>query len=930
MNNKKDAVAAIGGSAGMALASGTRFGPYEIIEQIGSGGMGEVWRARDTSLKRDVAVKVLPETFAADADRLARFRREAEILASLNHANIATIHGLEQADGQTVIVMELVEGPTLADRIAAGPIAPDEAMRIALQVAAALEAAHSRQIVHRDLKPANIKLKEDGTVKVLDFGISKPIDPGAISGGSPAMTTPAVTQTGVILGTAAYMSPEQARGLFVDQRTDIWAFGCLVFEMLTGQPAFAGEDVMATLARVIDRETDMSSMPGTISPAVRHTIELCLEKSPNKRIADIRDVRLALEGAFERWPQDAPIAEGARASRRAVPIAVAAVVTAVLVGGAAWFLKPAPPADPRIVTRFDHVLPEGVTLRNRVTSVLDIAPSGEFFVYNANDGFRVRQMGATEDRAVTGTNTPAVSPEISPDDREIAYFRQGTQGLELAKIAVNGGAPITLAAGLTEPFGISWVGDGTILFGQPDGIWQVSENGGTPAKVVSIGPGEQAYGPQLLPGGEWLLFTLARTAGPTRWNTAEIVVESLATGERRVLRAGGTDARYLSTGHLTYVFENVLFASAFDAATLTLDDERVALIQGVQTAVGPAIIGGSAFYALSDNGSLIYEPGTAGPGPANPERRLVWVDRLGNTQPLPLRPDNYTMVRISPDGSKVAITVGSALPPSDPPPDIYIYDLETENLTQLTFDPLADDFSIWSPDGSLIYFRSYRDSADGAIYVIPADGGDAELLARSEVPNPSPWGISADGELIIGTVASSPTDADLATLAIGRSQNLVTVIDDDAISVEPAFSPNGQWIVYYHREADGLPEINIRPFPDVTQQRRPVADGLNPVFSADGSEIFYLDGGGLSSIPVEYSPFRVGTPLQLFRGQYWYGVAGPDGRLGRAWDVDPSGERFLMITMPGGQTEVGTLQPREQINVVLNWFEELERRVPVD
>jgi serine/threonine protein kinase len=302
----------------VAFPGGTRFGPYEVTGEIGAGGMGEVYRATDTNLKRDVAIKVLPAAFAADADRVARFRREAEVLASLNHPNIATIHGLEKADGRTVIVMELVEGPTLAERIAQGPVPPDEALGIALQIADALEAAHGRQIVHRDLKPANVKLKPDGTVKVLDFGISKPIDPKAISG-APAMTTPAMTQTGVILGTAAYMSPEQARGLFVDQRTDIWAFGCLLFEMLTGQPAFGGEDLMATLARVIDRDTDLSSVPRTISPAVRQTIKLeATDFGHSRRSPRARgEVRI---GAAARWPggcSRARLAPGAPARGRA-------------------------------------------------------------------------------------------------------------------------------------------------------------------------------------------------------------------------------------------------------------------------------------------------------------------------------------------------------------------------------------------------------------------------------------------------------------------------------------------------------------------------------------------------------------------------------------------------------------------------------------
>jgi serine/threonine protein kinase len=327
----------------MALEPGARFDVYEVAESIGAGGMGEVYRAKDLDLKRDVAIKILPESFASDADRLTRFQREAEILATLNHPNIAQVYGFEKFDGQTAIVMELVDGPTLADRIEEGPIPPDEAMGIALQVVAALEAAHQKGIVHRDLKPANVKVGEDGTVKVLDFGISKPIDPSAISGGSPVAATPAVTQTGVILGTAAYMSPEQARGKLVDQRTDVWAFGCLLFEMLTGQPAFGGEDMMLTLARVLANDTDLGSIPGTISPAVRHTIGLCLEKDPKKRIHHIGDVRLALEGTFEtELPRSSQAVAKRSVWRRALPIAAAVVLAA-----AAWFLKPAPPAITR-------------------------------------------------------------------------------------------------------------------------------------------------------------------------------------------------------------------------------------------------------------------------------------------------------------------------------------------------------------------------------------------------------------------------------------------------------------------------------------------------------------------------------------------------------------------------------------------------------
>jgi serine/threonine-protein kinase len=776
-----------------------------------------------------------------------------------------------------------------------------------------------------------VKLRPDGTIKVLDFGIAKALDAQAISGGQAAVkATPAVTETGVILGTAAYMSPEQARGKPVDQRTDIWAFGCLLFEMLTGQPAFGGEDVMLTLARVLDRDTDMSSMPGTISPAVRHTIKLCLEKNPKKRIADIRDVRLALEGTFETaLPRGAQTAEPA--PRRALPIVAAAVIAALLAGAGIWFLKPLPPQDAKVVTRFDYELPEGVALRNPVTSVLDIAPNGEFFVFNGSDGIYVRRMGETEARMISGTIGGIFDVIVSPDGREVAYFRNAPSP-QLVKVAISGGAPIVLVDPITNPFGASWESDGTILYGQPDGIWRVSENGGTPERLIDPGEGNTPYGPQLLPGGEWLLFTLARRTGGNSWNEADLVVESLVTGERRVLRSGGHDARYLPTGHLTYIFENVLFASAFDVATLELSDERVSLVQGVRSANQP--LGGSGFYAVSNDGTLAYVPGITGAATVRPQRNLVWVDREGNLEPVPLRPDDYTMARISPDGTKVAVVVGSVLPATDPPPDIYIFDLETENLTQLTFDAQGDDSPVWSRDGSRIFFRSYRDGEGtvGAVYAIPASGGTAELRARSGTgQNPLPWSMSPDDKTLLLVDAITLEDVNLATVDIeNNAEETAQLLDLAEQLAEPSLSPNGEWLVYYEFGQIGPvteAEVNIRPYPDVRQQRRPVSPGGHPIFSADGSEIFFFDGGGLSVASVQYTPFRVGSAQRLFRGPYWYGVAGPEGVLGRAWDVDPNHDRFLMITIPDAGTEGGE-QARVRISIVLNWFEELRQRAP--
>jgi serine/threonine-protein kinase len=906
----------------MTLRPGTRFGSYDVAEPIGFGGMGEVYRAVDSQLGRDVAIKVLPPSFSDDAVRVARFEQEAKTLASLNHANIAQIYGLERSDGSTGIVMELVDGETLADRLVEGPIAVEEALRIAGQLAGALEAAHARAIVHRDLKPANIKLKPDGTVKVLDFGIAKALDPRFATGGGPAaLTTPAMTAAGVVLGTAAYMSPEQARGKPVDQRTDVWAFGCVLYEMLTGKHAFLGEDITSTLARVLEVPANFAALPVDVPPAVRRTLELCLEKDPHKRIADMRDVKLALAGTFD---------TGARAAvrGRSPPLAAAVVAAAALAGAAAWLLKPAPPPEPKNITRFSYALPAGVDFRDTMTSVLGIAPNGEAFAFNGTGGIYVRRMDGTETRLLPGTaplgpNTVAPDVVFSPDGREVAFFR-GPPG-QLLRTAIDGGAPILLAEVLPEfPFGLSWEPDGTLYYGQRDGIWRVSENGGMPEQLIRTEAPEQVFGPHLLPGGEWLLFTRTTAVGPQRWNEADIVIQSLASGERRVLRSGGFDARYLPTGHVTYVSGDVLFASTFDVDTLTLGNERAAVLQNLRVATPAA--GGSGFYAVASNGTLAFISGqNVVPEPLQPRRRLVWVDRKGNATPLPLRPDDYTAARLSPDGTKVAIVVGNVLPLSDPPPEIYVFDIETESLTQLTFNSGTDDGPVWSRDSTRIYYRSYGESG-AAVYSLPAEGGTPELVARSDTTmNPMPWSLSADGETLLLVDAVTLEDVNLSTVRLGEDTTVNLLLDEVESVSEPSLSPNGQWLAYY--ESSSTPrEINIRPYPDVRQQRRPVATGIAPVFSADGSELFFFDGNGLSALPVQYSPFRVGPVRPLFQARYWYGVAGPDGARGRAWDVDSANDRFLMITLPEEEPPPPP-QPAE-INVVLNWFEELERRVP--
>jgi serine/threonine-protein kinase len=903
----------------MPLSSGARFGPYDVAEQIGSGGMGEVYRARDTTLGRDVAIKVLPASFSSDAMRVARFEQEAKTLASLNHTNIAHIYGLERSDGSTGIVMELVDGPTLVDRLAQGPMPVDEALRVADQVADALQAAHERGIVHRDLKPANVKVKPDGTVKVLDFGIAKALDPRFITGPGPAaLTTPAMTEVGFILGTAAYMSPEQAKGKAVDQRTDVWAFGCVLYEMLTGEPAFLGEDVTSTLARVLEVPANLSALPSSAPPAVRRTLELCLQKDVRNRIADMRDVKLALAGRFAVGEPAA-----AAASRRALPIAASVVVAALLAGAVAWLLKPAPRPEPKILTRFDYAVPEGLTLATTFTSMLDIAPNGDLFAFNANDGIHIRRMADVEAPVVAGT-AGAFDVALSPDGREAAYYRNLPNG-QLVKVAIGGGAPVVLVNDVPAAFGLTWDPNGTIFFGQRDGIWRVSQNGGTPEQVVKLEPGAIIYGPQLLPGGEWLLFTHARSAG--RWNEADIVVQSLATGERRVLRSGGHDARYLSTGHLIYTFQNDLFASTLDVRTLTLGEERVPLVQGVLESSG--LLGGAAFYAVSSNGTLVFLPGTNQAETGGPQKSLVWVDREGKEQPVPVRPDNYTMARISPDGTRIALVIGSQLPATDPLPDIYVFDLTTENLTQLTFNTRSDDGPVWSRDGSRIFYRSYGEGG-AAVYAISPDGGTPELVASGMGANPLPWSISADDSTLLLVDAPSLQDLNFSVLNVREKEQKAQPLLDLAEQVsEPSLSPNGQWMAYYNfTSTPATGEVNIRPFPDVRQQRRPVSPGIHPVFSPNGSEIFVFDGEGLSVAPVQYTPFRVGSPTKLFRGQYWWGASAPNGLGGRTWDVDPKNDRFLMVTLPRAAGGPAGPQAQPPFRVVLNWFEELNQRVP--
>jgi serine/threonine protein kinase len=575
----------------MALAAGDRLGPYEVLSTLGAGGMGEVYRARDATLKRDVALKILPDGFALDPERLARFKREAQVLASLNHSNIAAIYGFEASTTSTssgravqALVLELVEGPTLADRIALGQIPVEEALPIARQIAEALEAAHEQGIVHRDLKPANVKLRPDGTVKVLDFGLAKTLEPeGTIRGdatASPTITSPAMTAIGLILGTAAYMSPEQAKGRQADKRSDVWAFGAVLYEMLSGQRAFQGDDASDTLAAVLRQDVDLTALPASTPAPVRRLIARCLDRDVKRRLRDIGEARIVLDDPATLTSANARDADALRLPRplwrRAIPGLLSAIAAGALAGTAAWYFKPSTPLE---VTRFHYLLPEGQSLTGLASRMVDISPDGARLVYVADGRLYLRVMSEQDATAIQGTEAyqAVTSPVFSPDGRSIAFHASSDQTLK--RIAATGGAAVTICPAAI-PFGMSWGADGIVFSEGSKGIMHVSPNGGTPKVLVSLKDGEVSVSPQMLPGGQYLLFTVATGTAPNRWDSAHIVAQSIATGERTIIIQGGADARYLPTGHLVYAVGGSVVAVAFDGQSRTDGRRRGATFGG--------------------------------------------------------------------------------------------------------------------------------------------------------------------------------------------------------------------------------------------------------------------------------------------------------------------------------------------------------------
>ena len=897
------------------LAVGTRIGSYEVVSPLGAGGMGEVYRARDTRLGRDVAVKVIADAARGDADRIARFQSEAQLLAALNHPHIATIHGLEEANGSQFLVMELVEGETLAERLKSGPIPVGEALGVARQIADALQAAHEKGIIHRDLKPANIALTSNGQVKVLDFGLAKMLE-GAASGDisvSPTMSL-AFTQAGVILGTAAYMAPEQARGRRVDKRSDIWAFGCVLYEMLTGTRAFDGEDAAVVLASVIKGEPEWSALPSGVPAPIVTMLRSCLEKDPHKRIADIAAAMFVLDHAAQLVERvEVPVAAVQPAPptrrplwRRAMPVTGAVAITALLAGAGVWLLtRPVSPSVVRttITTSGSAALALGGADRD-----IAITPDGSRIVYRGNNQLLVRAVNQLEPTVLSGLGAPR-GVFISPDGQWIGFF-DGT-GL-LKKVAITGGPPVTIAPTEgTGPRGASWGPDGTIIFAtaaNTTGLQRVSAAGGEPTVLTKP---DREHGeldhvwPEFLPGGKAVLFTITPAGGNIE--NAQVAVLDLQTGTSKVLIRGGSHAHYVPTGHLVYGATGTLRAVAFDLGRLEVTGTPAPVLEGVVTTAQ-----GAADVAVAANGSLVYVPGTAGGGG---RQTVVSVDRQGRASPLPGLPlDTYRDVRVSADGARLALATLA---------DVWIYDLARATLSRLTTDPAPDTRPLWTPDGQRIIFTSAR-AGYPELFWRPADGtgSDERLLARGkDLLDLRANGWSADGRQLLLTEVPSNVGCAIGQIAIERPSDAKVLVKSEFCNDFAAVSPDGRWMAY-DSNVSGRYEIYVERYPELgNRQQMSTGGGRRPLWSRDGRELFFGTPDNRQMLVV---PVRSGTTLVAGRPQVLFEFAMVASVSSRPYDVAPDGRFFIIRS---GQAEDDAVAA-SNIILVLNWFEELKRLVP--
>jgi len=899
----------------MTIGPGTRVGSYEVITVLGEGGMGKVWRARHLALKRDDALKMLPDAFVADPERLARFEREAQVLASLNHPNIAHVYGFEETAGTRALVMELVEGETLADRIVRGRIPIDEALAIARQIADALDAAHAHGIIHRDLKPANISLRPDGIVKVLDFGLAKVIEPAAVSGNvtmSPTITSPAMTTPGVILGTAAYMAPEQAQGRPVDKRTDMWAFGCVLYEMLTGRRPFAGHTPMDVIAQVLAGQPDWSALPPGLPDGAVRVLRRCLEKNVQHRLRDAGDARLDLE---DRRAASATEVQGSRRTYWwvAALVAISAIALAIgVVTGRRARDTAAPP-----VVRTSIALPPGQTFQTGRRAVA-ISPDGQQIVYSLPDGLHIRRLDAFESRPIPGTAN-AINPAFSPDGRRLAVWT--LQGLR--NIDPLTGTTTALRSPTTDMGGIlgslSWDESGLMVTQGASGVYLFPPDSADGRRIIELAEGEAASSAEMLPGGEHVLMTLlSLSPGRPGSATGQVVVQALQTGSRTTVIESGSDARYVPSGHIVYAAGGALYAMEFDVETRRGIGEPWAVVEGVRAT---NVINATTNYAVSDTGTLVYVPGQ--PVPPALALDLVHNDRKGGVRFLHLPAAPYETPRVSPDGRLVAVGTDDGKEGN-----IWIHDLsQRSSARKLTVGAGRHRFPLWSPDGRRIAFQSTRDG-DAALFLQAADGSDAPLrLTTAEagaVHTPESW--SPSGSDLLFTIAKDGTNR-LMRLSLpgGRVEPFGDITSSSPTAA--AFSPDGKWVAYNLRvQTTSFGSVHatfVQPFP-ATGAIYPISsndDGHHPVWSRDGRELFYVPGPGQMAVVTVTagSSFTFSPPALLPPA----GLMGP-GTFNRNFDILHDGSGFIGRQV--AEDEESRLGAPPRIHVVTNWFEDLNRQ----
>jgi serine/threonine protein kinase/Tol biopolymer transport system component len=893
------------------LATGLRLGPYEILGPLGAGGMGEVYRARDRSLNREVAIKVLPAAFAADADRLMRFTREAHALAQLNHPHIAQIYGMENSGEVRALVMELVDGPTLAELLAAPdaaggasmPIA--DALGIARQIAEALEAAHDQGIIHRDLKPANVKVRPDGTVKVLDFGLAKAVSGDRVGSGpigpalqnSPTFTSPAMTGLGVILGTASYMAPEQARGKSVDRRADIWAFGCVVYEMLSGRQPFGGDTVTDVLSAIVSGEPDWDALPAQTPPAVQKLLRRCLVKDPRRRLRDIGEARLILEE-----PQSASDVPAVSPPRRTTPawlVPVLATTTGVLtIATTALLLAPTTEPDgSRAVTRFDLQPPDNAALSVAYRPAVTLSATGNVLAFAAiREGVSriyVRPRTEVAARVVPGSEG-GTNPVLSPDGKWIVFFGDAS----VRKAPIDGQA-LSIAPA-RDVRGMTWADDGGLFLANDaaTSIVRVPVEGGEARAITTLGPGERTHRwPHVLPAGKAVLFTVGTLASPDSYDHATIEAVVLATGERRMVLREAAMARYCGSGHLVYSRGPALFAIAFDPDRLTTTGSPVQVVPAVMR--DPTT--GAAHFDCAQDGTLAFVPGA----PSGEVNLLVWAERNGQMQVAGLPPGPHQDVRISPDGTRAAVLNGAG-----GNGDVWIYEFATGTFNRLTFTA-TNAGPAWSADGRTVYYASFsKDGASATIFRKPADGSrDAEAVGKTVGRAYLGWVDPAERTVVVDAIEVASDRGDIVRVPFGESAGPQRLVVSPSNEYGAAVSPSGQWFAYQSDET-GRFEVYVRSLAGTgARWQVTVSGGEEPHWSHDGRELFYRTQNRLMVVSVDPgTTFRASSPRHLFDGLHNSGI-----ESGRSYDVDPRTGRILLVR------PVDADRTDRTVRIVLNW-----------